>query len=139
VASIRATTGADVVPRPARHFGDTGRLYGISSCLRVAGLAALVALLAGCAVGPDFVPPAPPGVKAYVPEKTAPNLTPGGGEPSQRLVVAQALPTAWWQLFRSPSLDDVVRQAIAGSPTIEAAKWSYPVSVYGVGLRYKVS
>ena len=121
-ASIRATTGAAVVPRPARHFGDTGRLYGISACLRVAGLAALVALLAECAVGPDFVRPAAPSVTAYIPEQSAPKLAPGSGEPSQRLVINQAIPAAWWQLFRSPELDDVVRQAIAGSLTIDTAK-----------------
>lgn len=88
----------------------------------VAGLAALVALLGGCAAGPNFVRPAAPSVAAYTSEKAAPNLAPSSGEPSQRLVVNQAIPAAWWQLFRSPELDDVVRQAIAGSPTIEAAK-----------------
>lgn len=35
----------------------------------------------------------------------------------------QAIPVAWWRLFRSSSLDDLVQQAIAGSPTIETAKF----------------
>lgn len=93
-----------------------------SICRRIAGLIALAVLLGGCAVGPNFVPPAPPGTKAYVPEKAAPNLVPDGNEPSQRLIVNQAIPAAWWQLFRSPSLNGMVEQAIAGSPTIEAAR-----------------
>ncbi|MDA8252846.1 MAG: efflux transporter outer membrane subunit [Rhodospirillales bacterium] len=82
----------------------------------------LVALLGGCQVGPDFARPAPPGTATYILANATPNLAPGGGEPHQRLVVNQAIPAAWWELFRSPSLDNVVRQAIAGSPTIEAAK-----------------
>jgi outer membrane protein TolC len=82
----------------------------------------LVALLAGCRVGPNFVPPAPPGVTAYTSPKAAPDLTAGSGEPAQRLVSGQAIPAAWWQLFRSTTLDMVVRQAIAGSPTIDAAR-----------------
>lgn len=93
-----------------------------SICRRIAGLTALAVLLGGCAVGPNFVPPAPPGTKAYVSEKAAPNLVPDGNEPSQRLVVNQTIPEAWWQLFRSPSLNGMVEQAIAGSPTIEAAR-----------------
>jgi NodT family efflux transporter outer membrane factor (OMF) lipoprotein len=82
----------------------------------------LVLVLGGCAVGPDFVRPAPPEVTAYTPEKAASTLAPSGGEPAQRLVSGQAIPAAWWQLFRSPSLDSVVRQAIVGSPTLEAAR-----------------
>jgi NodT family efflux transporter outer membrane factor (OMF) lipoprotein len=31
---------------------------------------------------------------------------------------------AWWQLFHSPALDDTVRQAIAGNPTIAIARAS---------------
>jgi NodT family efflux transporter outer membrane factor (OMF) lipoprotein len=87
----------------------------------MAGLAALV-VLEGCQVGPDFVRPGPPGIATYTAEKAAPPLVPGKGEPAQRLVSGKAIPAAWWRLFRSPPLDGVVRQAIAGSPTIEAAK-----------------
>jgi len=89
---------------------------------RFATLATLTALLSACAVGPNFVRPAAPRVTAYIPEKTVPNLTPGAAEPAQRLVVGQTIPAAWWRLYRSSVLDDVVRQAIAGSPSIEAAK-----------------
>lgn len=87
---------------------------------RTASLGALVVLLGGCEVGPNFAPPAPPAVTAYTSAKAAPNLAPGDSEPAQRLAVGQAVPATWWQLFHSPSLDHVVRQALAGSPTIEA-------------------
>jgi NodT family efflux transporter outer membrane factor (OMF) lipoprotein len=49
-------------------------------------------------------------------------LTPGAGEPPQHLKIGQQIPAAWWGLFHSSALDSVVRQAIADSPTIEAAK-----------------
>ncbi|TAN29980.1 efflux transporter outer membrane subunit, partial [bacterium] len=80
------------------------------------------ALLGGCAVGPDFVHPHPPKAAAYTSVAAAPQLVPGAGEPGQRVIVDQALPAAWWQLFRSPPLDRLVRQAIAHSPTIAAAQ-----------------
>lgn len=79
-------------------------------------------LLGGCQVGPDFAPPAPPEAAGYTSARAAPHLTVGGGEPSQLLVTGEAIPEEWWRLFRSRSLDSVVRQAIAGSPTIEAAE-----------------
>jgi len=89
--------------------------------LRLAALSALV-LLAGCEVGPDFVRPAPPSVGAYTPQKVSLNMAPGAGEPAQRLMTGQVIPAAWYQLFHAPALDEVVRQAIAGSPTIAAAE-----------------
>jgi NodT family efflux transporter outer membrane factor (OMF) lipoprotein len=78
--------------------------------------------LAGCAVGPDFTRPALPEVKGYTSTTSKLSLTPGAGEPSQRLVEAQAIPADWWRLFRSPALDGVVRAAMAGSPSLNAAR-----------------
>ncbi|HLH78615.1 MAG TPA: efflux transporter outer membrane subunit [Candidatus Binataceae bacterium] len=87
--------------------------------------AALVFLLAGCAVGPDFVRPAPPSVTAYTPKAKLPALTAGGSEPSQRFLSASTIPNAWWQLFHSRSLDTVVREAIANSPSLVAAQAAF--------------
>ena len=89
--------------------------------LRLLALSLLV-VLAGCEVGPDFVRPAPPIVAAYTPQKVALNLNPGGKEPAQRLVAGQAIPAAWYELFHALALDDVVRQAVADSPTIATAR-----------------
>lgn len=86
-----------------------------------APLAALT-LLAGCAVGPHFVRPAAPKVSAYTPSAAAPKLTAVAGEPSQRLAIGQRIPAEWWQLFHSPELDHVVRQALARSPTLDVAE-----------------
>ncbi|MBE3605117.1 efflux transporter outer membrane subunit [bacterium] len=83
---------------------------------------AFAVVLAGCAVGPDFVRPAPPGVTAYTPKRAPTAFTPSGNEPAQHLVSGQAIPAAWWGVFRSAALDSVVRQAIVASPTLEAAR-----------------
>ena len=83
---------------------------------------AFAIVLTGCAVGPDFVRPAAPRVNAYVSKKTPVVLTPSGNEPAQHLVSGQAIPAAWWRVFHSAPLDGVVQQAIATSPTLEAAR-----------------
>jgi NodT family efflux transporter outer membrane factor (OMF) lipoprotein len=79
---------------------------------------------AGCAVGPDFRTPAAPGVKTYTGEPlpattvTAPGL---GGAP-QRFTDGGEIPDQWWTLFHSESLDRLIRQALADSPTVAEAE-----------------
>ncbi len=89
---------------------------------RPAGIMALLVLLGGCAAGPDFQSPDPPEAAAYTRATVQPSLAPGGGEPPQRLVEGQAVPATWWQLFHSPALDKLVREALAGSPSLDAAR-----------------
>ncbi len=91
----------------------------IRKCLPV-GCMLFVFFLSSCHVGPDFVRPAVPKTAMYT--KTAQSLVSGNGEPSQRLVASKKIPAAWWQLFHSSSLDKIVQQAIANSPTIESAR-----------------
>lgn len=88
----------------------------------IGALVVMAGLLGGCTVGPNFTRPATPEVKSYIPENTTPNLSPGAGEPAQHFAINQEIPAAWWRLFQSPPLDNVVQQAIDGSLTIEAAK-----------------
>ncbi|HEY6837413.1 MAG TPA: efflux transporter outer membrane subunit [Geobacteraceae bacterium] len=87
----------------------------------VAALAA--ALLAGCAVGPDFRTPAAPKTAAYtatpLPAETA--AAPGAGGEAQRFVSDGEIPGEWWHLFHSEPLDRVIRQALAESPTLATA------------------
>lgn len=85
-------------------------------------VATLFMLHAGCAVGPRFVRPAAPTVTAYSAAAAAPTFATGVGEQSQHLAIGQEIPAAWWQRFHSPALDNVVRQALVGSPTLDAAK-----------------
>ncbi|MDA8163550.1 MAG: efflux transporter outer membrane subunit [Desulfobacteraceae bacterium] len=84
--------------------------------------AGLAALLAGCAAGPDFVPPAPPPVKTYGAGQTSAVLSPGASEAAQRLVSGQAVSARWWELYHSSRLNEVLDLAIAGSPTLTAAE-----------------
>jgi NodT family efflux transporter outer membrane factor (OMF) lipoprotein len=87
-----------------------------------------VALIAGCAVGPDFKAPSAPQVadasRPYtptpLPAQTA--SAPGTGGASQRFVAGQDIPAAWWQLFQSEPLDELIRSALLQSPTLASAQ-----------------
>ena len=82
------------------------------------------ALLAGCATGPDFKPPAPPAVQNYtatmLPAQT--NSVPGQMGNAQRLVAQTQIGSAWWKQFGSPKLSTLIEQALNSTPTLEAAQ-----------------
>lgn len=81
-------------------------------------------MLTGCAVGPDFRKPDPPAVQRFtaapLPEKTVEADSPGGA--AQRFVLGKDISLEWWTLFHSTFLDQLIRQALAQSPTLELAK-----------------
>jgi len=85
--------------------------------------AALAALLAGCAAGPDFMRPAAPGAQGYaatpLPEQTASADTPGGA--AQHFIVGQDVAPDWWTAFGSAALDRLVAEALAHNPDLQAA------------------
>lgn len=87
----------------------------------LAGLAVLVAIT-GCTAGPRFVAPAVPPADAYTRANAVPRLGAGPGEPAQHLSIRNAPPPAWWERFGSPAIDDLVRRALANSPTLDAAR-----------------
>jgi NodT family efflux transporter outer membrane factor (OMF) lipoprotein len=80
--------------------------------------------LAGCAVGPDFTPPAAPKLARYtaqsLPDATA---APGAkdGE-AQKFLTGRDVAGQWWGLFRSPRLTGLVATALARNPSLEAAR-----------------
>lgn len=83
-----------------------------------------LALLSGCAVGPNFLRPAAPSVESYTrpslrAETASVDVT--GGE-AQRLVPGQDIPHDWWTLFQSPELNALVERALRASPTLVAAQ-----------------
>lgn len=94
-----------------------------SSVLRGAGLTAVIAMLGACAVGPDFVRPTPPEADRYTREPLA-QATAAADGLAQHFTPNAALPADWWRLFKSAGLDAVVRQALANSPTVQAAEAS---------------
>ncbi|HEY8020435.1 MAG TPA: RND transporter, partial [Thermoanaerobaculia bacterium] len=90
---------------------------------RALGLALLLPLcIQSCVVGPDFHRPAPPDVKTYrAPEPSA--VGPEGElEAPQRIALGEEIPAAWWGLFQSPRLDELLRQVIAASYSLAAAR-----------------
>jgi NodT family efflux transporter outer membrane factor (OMF) lipoprotein len=92
--------------------------------IRAALLVAFAVLAASCAVGPSYHRPQAPANAGYAPTPL-PESTAGaavhGGE-SQRLVNGRDIPFEWWQLFKSPALDALVKRAFRANPTIAAAQ-----------------
>jgi NodT family efflux transporter outer membrane factor (OMF) lipoprotein len=80
--------------------------------------------LSSCAVGPDFHSPdmATPGhyTTAPMPAQTA--SAQSGSGAAQRFAFAKDLPAQWWTLFRSDSLDRLVRLALDNNPTLIQAQ-----------------
>ena len=79
-------------------------------------------MLAGCAVGPRFSRPVAPAETAYTTKATAPDLAPGHGEPPQQLQIGKVIPAQWWELFHSPVLNGLLRQALVKNSTLAAAR-----------------
>jgi NodT family efflux transporter outer membrane factor (OMF) lipoprotein len=84
---------------------------------------AAVALLASCAVGPDFVHPAAPEITRYTREplaaQTASTDAPGGGH--QRFGEGRDIPKEWWAVFKSPALNALIERALANNPNLQSA------------------
>jgi NodT family efflux transporter outer membrane factor (OMF) lipoprotein len=87
-----------------------------------AGILALAVALTRCAVGPNFTRPEPPSPPRYTAEPMPTQLTPAAGEGEQRLELAREISAQWWQVFRSPELDDVIELALRDSPNLKAAR-----------------
>jgi NodT family efflux transporter outer membrane factor (OMF) lipoprotein len=87
--------------------------------------AAAAALLAACAVGPNFKAPEPPHTAGFAPagrlpaETTAAPLADGR---AQRFVDGMDIPGQWWTLFQSAQLNALIERALANSPTLQAAQ-----------------
>ncbi len=81
-------------------------------------------LLAGCAVGPDFHPPAAPAVNGYtpgpLPAKTNAADVPGGG--AQSFQQGLDISGQWWELFHSPALNQMIAEALKANPDLASAE-----------------
>jgi NodT family efflux transporter outer membrane factor (OMF) lipoprotein len=82
--------------------------------------------IAGCAIGPDFHPPAAPENAGYTPgaPSTETASAPVAAGASQRLVFGKDIPGEWWRLFRSRRLNNLIEQALAANPSLVAAQAS---------------
>ena len=88
--------------------------------VRPAVSAAACLLIAGCAVGPNFHRPAPPTLDRYSAQPGPARLEADGAVQ----IIAPGRPTdpAWWRLFGSTALDDLVAEGLKSSPTLAAAR-----------------
>ena len=84
--------------------------------------AMLSVVLSGCTVGPNFTPPAATTVSRYTTPGEKTSFDAGPAAPRQTAAPGARVTADWWTLFRSPDLDRVVKQAIAGNLTFESAK-----------------
>ena len=86
-------------------------------------VAVCTAILAGCAAGPDFQPPAPVADTRYTPapQPAATAQADGPGGAAQRFVETDEIGGGWWHSFGSPALDRLVQEALDASPTLVQA------------------
>ena len=93
--------------------------------MRARLLAALpFAVLASCAVGPDYHRPAIDAGTGYAPGATAgaPPALPTQVADPQHFLMGRDIAFAWWTQFQSPQLDKLVEKALQANPTIPAAQ-----------------
>lgn len=77
-------------------------------------LATLSAFIGGCTLGPNFRRPQAP-AEAYA------RAIPAAG-PARAISPGGAIAADWYRLFNSPALEQLVDQALAGNPNLEAAR-----------------
>lgn len=99
-----------------------------SSAMRLTGVASLtgvaLALLSGCAVGPAYHAPPPVADTTYTHDRQpqgAPAASGPGGS-AQTFVTATSPSPGWWHALGSPTLDQLVQQALDNSPTVSQAR-----------------
>jgi NodT family efflux transporter outer membrane factor (OMF) lipoprotein len=77
-------------------------------------------LMAGCAVGPNFKRPQPPAVTQYTAGQEPTKTIPAEGQ-AQTFASGAQVAQDWWQLFQSPQLDAVIKEAVAQNRTLQGA------------------
>ena len=86
------------------------------------GALILIAMLTGCAVGPEFQPPEAPDVTGYL-GRGAPAVVPG-----QTLARNSDIPHRWWELFQSSHLNALIAQGLAQNADLQAAQAALQVA-----------
>lgn len=84
----------------------------------------IACMQSGCVVGPEFKALSAPTTTGYtagdLPAETAAAPVLSGA--AQRYATGQDIPGEWWTLFHSAAIDELIRQALADSPTLAAAR-----------------
>ena len=100
------------------------------SKLRGVGLIALLSLLAGCTVGPnykrpDLPAPPPPAYKESATKAVVPPPNPNGGTWKQATPSDGMLRGKWWEIYNDPQLNALEDQIAARNQTLRAAMENY--------------
>ena len=82
---------------------------------------AIALVVDACTVGPDFTRPEAPSTTTYTHDAVTMPAA-GTSDPMQVLRPGASVEARWWDAFHAVALDDVVRMAIDGSPTLAAAR-----------------
>jgi NodT family efflux transporter outer membrane factor (OMF) lipoprotein len=92
--------------------------------LRRSSSLAILALISGCAVGPDFNSPAAPSVTGYTAESLPPQTTKSdvAAGTAQQFIQDMDVPGQWWTLFHSQQLDQLVDEALKANPDVQSAQ-----------------
>jgi NodT family efflux transporter outer membrane factor (OMF) lipoprotein len=104
----------------------------LDSARRYARAIGLAALVAGCAVGPDFVQPEAPQTKDYEVGGTPQLAVADSAETQQHATLGRKISGDWWTLFHSSRLDEVLRDAISGSLTLAQARTTLAQAQQGI-------
>src|SRR6185312_8366113 len=82
-----------------------------------------VVMISGCAVGPRYHAPAPPSVTTYTSAPSAAKISPAPASAAvQTLEYGAAVNPRWWRDFGSPALNQLVEDALARNPGLDAAE-----------------
>ena len=98
---------------------------------RIAATTSTCLMMASCAVGPDYQRPELPASTGYGNASSQASSASGssGAQPTdQRLTIGNTIRHDWWTLFRSETLNTLIEQAFAASPTIEIAQRALKVA-----------
>jgi NodT family efflux transporter outer membrane factor (OMF) lipoprotein len=86
----------------------------------------LSAALTSCMMGPNFHSPKAPATTRYTeppqPAKTTSIRHAGNAGKAQHFIMGQDIPAAWWTLFHSQAINDLVQIGLDNSPNLAAAK-----------------
>jgi NodT family efflux transporter outer membrane factor (OMF) lipoprotein len=105
--------------------------------ITIAVVLLIAVVLAGCMVGPDFHSPSSTAVIGYAPKPMATQTVSadvvGGG--AQIFEPGYDIPAEWWTLFRSQQLNQLIAEAIAKNPNLQAAQAALRVAAEDVSAQ----
>ncbi|HEU0198292.1 MAG TPA: efflux transporter outer membrane subunit [Nevskiaceae bacterium] len=97
------------------------------------------ATLAGCTVGPNFRAPPAPTQSRYLASGTLEGTHRVAGAKTgaaQHFIPGARLQRDWYRLYHSAALDRLIGQALAGSPTVQAARHRVAAAREAVNIVY---